>query len=144
VLSTDIWQLRVTRIFLENGLPSYLKNVPLGKREKLSLLMKKYLQILADYNSDFERKLWSKMDGTVWTVGLAHSVTGLPIILRSVGLSPIKKCIVVATHQLLQTGNKEAFGIVNEHENLNWCHSTTQRLSACNQFNFRPFEYARK
>jgi len=49
----DIWQLHVTRNFLENELPFFLKNVPLGKREKLSLLMTEYLQFLADYSSDF-------------------------------------------------------------------------------------------
>jgi len=53
------------------------------------------------------------MDGTVRTGGLAHSVTGLPIILRFVDLLRIRKCLVVVTHQLLQTGNKDAFCIVN-------------------------------
>jgi hypothetical protein len=42
------------------------------------------------------------------------------------------------------TGNKEAFGIVNDLESLNWRHSATQVLAARNQFNFRPFEYVRK
>ena len=84
------------------------------------------------------------MDGTMRTGGLAPSVTGLPIISRSVGLSPIKKSIVIVTHHLLQTVNKETFGVVNELKSLNWRHSMTQRLAGCNQFNFRPFEYVRK
>ena len=78
------------------------------------------------------------------TDGLAHSVTELPIFLRSVDLPRIRKCLLVVTRQLLQTGNKDAFGVVKEHESLNWLHSTTQRLVACNDFNYRPFEYALK
>ena len=33
--------------------------------------MTEYLQILAYYNSEFERKIWSKKDGTMRTGGLA-------------------------------------------------------------------------